>query len=220
MVGGQRRCPNLNFMPSQRCFSLIASDCLFMGCKMILSFAACDSIKKTLSIVELSVTEHVPIVAETIGRFKGSMSAILLAAIMFSETPCQVNAAPVPISTSMPSINTLQPHFAFNFCRFKSSAFRNQPFPSPFSIQSPKKTNVPPILAAAATTTALVNNCDDEKISPKMQVIILIISEIPYVAFGATVIVLIFRHAKGIPPVTSPETAVKVAISAEVKGKQ
>jgi hypothetical protein len=137
-------------------------------------------------------------VADIMGFLRGSFFAICLAVCMFSLTAYPVNAAPVPISTSMPSIKNLQPHLAFNFCLLKSSAFRNQSFSAPFSIQSPKRTSMPPILAAAENTTALVNQDAEAgcEISPKMQNIIVLITLIPYLIFGATAIAILFRHER------------------------
>jgi hypothetical protein len=73
------------------------------------------------------------------GSFWTSLFLICLLSISFTASE-----NPITISKKMPNIKTRQPHFDLDFCRLKSSVFRNQSFPAPCSIQSPTKTMIPP----------------------------------------------------------------------------
>jgi hypothetical protein len=106
------------------------------------------------------------------------MSAVIC---LLSLTPCQVNAAPTPISRDIPSIKIHHPISDFNFINLtallKSAGCFFPSVSASFSIQSPKNTTMPPMLAISGS--AKDKDLQSEKTDPS-ETAISIVAMIPF----------------------------------------
>ncbi len=149
--------PSISPFPASKASSENPSLSFFQ--MVICAFRPESKLVNSSSMFVPCTVNHATAFISEIGQFRGSAAVIALFIVMFSWTSIAANTPEIPISRAMPNIKILQPHTAFIFARswcpvklemcsllISSSAS--------FSIQSPKKTIIPPNIASSGISPA------------------------------------------------------------------
>ena len=142
------------------------------------NFASCSKSSSGFS----GLTKSMAVASNAYMRwFRQAFLAASISMLSFNTS-----AAAITTSSPIPTINNRHPHFAFHSCRLKSFRFENCSFSIPCSIQSAKKTIMPPAAAKSGQSTEGIDSSNADIVSEWSLAIIILISAWFFVMFLAT----------------------------------